>query len=151
MWMSTISFERYCQWPYQVATEGLIAFWQNYQNPNSTTKQPQPQRLRMSLFLRSLIFVVMLAGANTTMGGELPQKSIGALQCSLAKLYKDGGHPHRFCGNDSIPSYSTGIVQSSIKPYIKGVTHFQEVGWWRTWMVECVTLFLTIQSNITLF
>merc|ERR1711954_277251 len=34
-----------------------------------------------------------------------------------------------------------GFSSLLLKPYIKGVTHFQEVGWWRTWMVECVTLF----------
>ena len=34
-----------------------------------------------------------------------------------------------------------GFSSLLLKPYIKGVTHFQEVGWWKTWMVECVTLF----------
>ena len=27
------------------------------------------------------------------------------------------------------------------KPYIEAVTHFWEVEWWRTLMVECVTVF----------
>ena len=40
--------------------------------------------------------------------------------------------------NDPIPQ---GFSSLLLKPYIKGVTHFQEVGWWRTWMVECVTVF----------
>ena len=34
-----------------------------------------------------------------------------------------------------------GFSSLLLKPYIKGVTHSQEVGWWRTLMVECVTLF----------
>ena len=32
------------------------------------------------------------------------------------------------------------------KPYTKGVTHSEEVEWWRTFMVECVTLFYTFGS-----
>ena len=40
--------------------------------------------------------------------------------------------------NHPIPQ---GFSSLLIKPYVKGVTHSQEVGWWRTWMVECVTLF----------
>ena len=34
-----------------------------------------------------------------------------------------------------------GFSSLLLKPYIKGVTHSQEVSWWRTLMVECVTLF----------
>ena len=41
-----------------------------------------------------------------------------------------GGHP-----------ISQGFSSLLLKPYIKVVTHSQEVGWWRTWMVEYVTLF----------
>ena len=44
----------------------------------------------------------------------------------------DGGFHH------PIPQ---GFSSLLLKPYIKEATHFQEVGWWRTWMVECVTLF----------
>ena len=38
------------------------------------------------------------------------------------------------------------------KPYIKAVTHFCEVEWWRTLMVECLTIFLLFDptSNFVL-
>ena len=33
-----------------------------------------------------------------------------------------------------------GFSSFQLKPYIKAVTHFCEVEWWRTLMVECVTV-----------
>ena len=40
-------------------------------------------------------------------------------------------------------SFLTSLVN---KPYTKGVKHSEEVEWWRTFMVECVTLFYTFGS-----
>ena len=34
-----------------------------------------------------------------------------------------------------------GFSSLLLKPYIKELTHSQEVGWWRTLMVESLTLF----------
>ena len=39
----------------------------------------------------------------------------------------------------SLPSLSFGQALGKLQG--KVVTHFEEVGWWRTLMVECVTLF----------
>ena len=33
-----------------------------------------------------------------------------------------------------------GFSNYQVKPYIKAVTHSEEVEWWRTLMVECVTV-----------
>ena len=49
----------------------------------------------------------------------------------LEKVPGGGGHP--------IPQ---GFSSFLLKPYIKAVTHFGDVEWWRTMMVECVTVFL---------
>ena len=64
------------------------------------------------------------------------------------------------CGNGKLKavlplsgsSYSTGLLYSLLlKPYIKGVSHSQEVGWWRTLMVECVTLIdYILKKTVTL-
>ena len=43
------------------------------------------------------------------------------------------------CPDHPIPQ---GFSSFLLKPYIKAVTHFGEVEWWRTLMVECVTVFL---------
>ena len=51
----------------------------------------------------------------------------------------------RLAGNIYGASWTHPIPQGFssllLNPYIKGVTHFQKVGWWRTLMVESVTLF----------
>ena len=39
----------------------------------------------------------------------------------------------------SLPLFSFGQALGKLQG--KVVTHFEEVGWWRTLMVECVTLF----------
>ena len=41
-----------------------------------------------------------------------------------------------------------GFSSLLLKPYIKVLTHSEKVGWWKTLMVECVSLFFTIQYNI---
>ena len=34
-----------------------------------------------------------------------------------------------------------GFSSFVLKPYVKGVTHSEELGWWSFSMVDCVTLF----------
>ena len=34
-----------------------------------------------------------------------------------------------------------GFSSFVLKPYVKGVTHSEELGWWSISMVDCVTLF----------
>ena len=34
-----------------------------------------------------------------------------------------------------------GFSSLVLKPYVKGVTHSEKLGWWNILMVECVTLF----------
>ena len=40
-----------------------------------------------------------------------------------------------------------GFSSSLLKPYIKAVTYFCEVEWWRTLMMECVTFIYYIVKN----
>ena len=53
---------------------------------------------------------------------------------------------HTIANYCSLPSFSFGQVLGKLQG--KVVTHFEKLGWWNISMVECVTLFLTIWSNI---
>ena len=65
-----------------------------------------------------------------------------------ASLHQEGAH-HAFLhhGGHALLHHCNMLQLNHIKLQGKVVTHFEEVVWWRTFMVECVTVFSTLHNT----
>ena len=71
-----------------------------------------------------------MASDSETAGLDIPGYILTLNSIGPGKGVATYGHP--------IPQGFSSFV---LKPYVKGVTHSEELGWWSISMVDCVTLF----------